>query len=78
LKLLLILLAFTVAFVFAQIATNKVKSKRGDINLMESEIGGGKIVCTASFNDTMTVLKQGSNYTLVKASCGQGWVNKKK
>jgi hypothetical protein len=73
-KVLLILLVFAVAFSFAQKATNKVKSKRGDIDLRESDNSGSKVVCAASFNDEMTVLKQGGGFTLVKASCGQGWV----
>jgi len=71
-KFLAILLVFAVAFAFAQKATNKVKSKRGDIDLVEAS-GGGKTVCTASFNDELTILKQESSYTLVKGPC-QGWV----
>jgi hypothetical protein len=73
-KVFLVLLAFAVAFSFAQKATNKVKSKRGDLNLTESDNSSSKVVCTAGFNDEMTVVKQGGNFTLVKASCGQGWV----
>jgi len=72
-KFLAILLVFAVAFASAQKATNKVKSKRGDINLTEAS-GGGKTVCTASFNDELTIIKQESSYTLVKGPC-QGWVN---
>ncbi|MCL2100596.1 MAG: hypothetical protein FWH22_02645 [Fibromonadales bacterium] len=75
-KVFLVLLVFAVALSFAQRggATNKVKSKRGDINLTESD-GGGKVVCSASFNDEMTIIRQGGSYTLVRATCGQGWVN---
>jgi len=73
-KILVILLVFAVAFAFAQKATNKVKSKRGDIDLKDSD-GGGKVVCTASFNDELTIVKESSNYTLVKGPC-QGWVSK--
>jgi len=71
-KILVILLVFAVAFAFAQKATNKVKSKKGDIDLVEAS-GGGKTVCTASFNDELTILRQESSYTLVKGPC-QGWV----
>jgi len=74
-KVFLVLLVFAVAFAAAQKTTNKIKSKRGDIDLRESDNSGSKIVCTASFNDEMTVLKQQSNFTLVKGSCGQGWVS---
>jgi hypothetical protein len=73
-KVFLVLLVFAVAFSFAQKATNKVKSKRGDIDLRESDNSSSKVVCAASFNDEMSVIKQSSSYTLVKASCGQGWV----
>jgi hypothetical protein len=73
-KVFLVLLVFAVALASAQKTTGKVKSKRGDINLTEHD-GGGKTVCSASFNDEMTVLRQAGSYTLVKASCGQGWVN---
>ncbi|MDR2732256.1 MAG: hypothetical protein LBB36_03460 [Fibromonadaceae bacterium] len=72
-KIFLVLLVFAVA-VFAQKATNKVKSKRGDLNLTAAA-GGGSTVCTASFNDEMTIIKQQDSYTLVRGSCGQGWVN---
>jgi hypothetical protein len=71
--MLTILLVFAVAFAFAQ-KTNKVKSKRGDIKLSDAA-GGSKIVCEASFNDEMTIIKKQDSYTLVKASCGQGWAN---
>jgi len=71
-KIFLILLVFTVA-VFAQGKNSKVKSKRGDIDLT-SAAGGSQVVCTASFNDEMTVLNQKDSHTLVRASCGQGWV----
>ncbi len=72
-KVFLVLLVFAVAAAFAQ-STNKVKSKRGDLNLMSAE-GGSQVVCSASFNDEMTVLNRRSSHTLVRSSCGQGWVN---
>jgi len=71
-KIVLIMLVLTVA-AFAQKGGNKVKSKRGDIDLT-SAAGGSQVVCTASFGDEMTVLNQKDSHTLVKASCGQGWV----
>ncbi len=73
-KVFLVLLVFAVAASFAQKATNKVKSKRGDLNLV-SAAGGSQTVCTASFNDELTIIKQQDSYALVKSSCGQGWVN---
>jgi tetratricopeptide (TPR) repeat protein len=54
--------------------TWKVKSKRGDLNLLSST-GGAGVVCTARFNEEMTILKKQETHALVKASCGQGWVN---
>jgi hypothetical protein len=71
-KIVLILLVLVVA-AFAQGKNNKVKSKRGDINLTNAA-GGSQVVCTASFSDEMTVLNQKESHTLVRASCGQGWV----
>ncbi|MDR2581337.1 MAG: hypothetical protein LBC85_10140 [Fibromonadaceae bacterium] len=77
-KILVILLVFMVATAaFGQrgsTATNKVKSKRGDIQLTDAS-GGGRLVCQASFNDEMTILRREANHTLVRAACGQGWVN---
>jgi uncharacterized membrane protein len=72
-KIFLVLLIFTVA-AFAQKVTNKVKSKRGDIDLVSAS-GGSQVVCTATFSDEMTIVKSGDTHTLVKASCGQGWVS---
>jgi len=74
-KLMLITLAFAVAAAFA--ASNKVKSKRGDVELM-SEKGGGKVVCAAGFNDELTVVKKEDTFALVKGNCGQGWVENSK
>ncbi|MDR2555002.1 MAG: hypothetical protein LBC64_06190 [Fibromonadaceae bacterium] len=71
-KIVLILLVLVVA-AFAQGKNSKVKSKRGDIDLT-SAAGGSQVVCTASFSDEMTVLNQKDTHTLVRASCGQGWV----
>jgi len=73
-KVFLVLLVFAVAAAFAQKATNKVKSKRGDLNLVSAE-GGSQVVCTASFNDELTILNDKGTYALVKGPC-QGWVNK--
>jgi hypothetical protein len=71
-NIFLVLLVLAVAAAFAQ--TNKVKSKRGDLNLTNAA-GGSQVVCSASFNDEMTIIKQQDSYTLVKSSCGQGWVS---
>jgi hypothetical protein len=72
-KIFLVLLVFAVAAAFAQKATNKVKSKRGDLSLSSSP-GGGSTACTAGFNEELTVVKTQDSYTLVKGPC-QGWVN---
>jgi hypothetical protein len=65
------LVAVSATSVFAQ--GTKVKSKRGDINLMSAS-GGSDVVCEAGFNDELTILKNDGSNTLVKAPCGQGWV----
>jgi len=72
-KILFCVLALMVAVSFA--APKKVKSKRGDVDLTKDK-NGGAVVCTASFNDEMAILKDGETEVLVKASCGQGWVQK--
>ena len=74
-KLFYVALALMVAAAFA--APNKVKSKLGDIELTK-EKGGGSVVCTAGFNDELTIVKDGDTDVLVKGSCGQGWVPKSK
>lgn len=73
-KVLILVLAALVASSFA---AKKVKSKQGDVELTK-EAGGGSVVCTAGFNDEMTILKEGDTDVLVKGSCGQGWVPKSK
>ena len=72
--MLFIILALLVATSFA---ARKVKSKAGDIDVT-SEKGGGKVVCTAHFNDELTILKNADMDVLVKGECGQGWVAKSK
>ncbi|MDR0517235.1 MAG: hypothetical protein LBH25_09360 [Fibromonadaceae bacterium] len=72
-KIFTILLVFAVAFAFAK-STDRVKSKSGDIQITDAA-GGGKTVCQAGFHDEMTIVKKQGSHTLVKASCGQGWVN---
>ena len=74
-KVLLIALALMVSFSFA--AGKKVKSKLGDVDLTK-EKDGGSVVCTAGFNDELTILKDGDTDVLVKGPCGQGWVQKSK
>ncbi|MCQ2098421.1 MAG: hypothetical protein MJY87_10850 [Fibrobacter sp.] len=73
-KVLFIALALLVSMSFA---AKKVKSKLGDIELTK-EKGGGSVVCTAGFNDEMTIVKEADTDVLVKGSCGQGWVPKSK
>mgnify|MGYP003298693443 CR=1 FL=1 len=72
-----ITVAILVLLVTCSFAANKVKSKLGDIDIT-SEMGGGKVVCTASFNDELTIVKKADTEVLVKGSCGQGWVAKSK
>ena len=74
-KVLLIALALMVSVSFA--AGKKVKSKLGDVDLTK-EKDGGSVVCTAGFNDELTILKDGDTEVLVKGPCGQGWVQKSK
>lgn len=73
-KVLILVLAALVASSFA---AKKVKSKMGDVELTKEQ-GGGSVVCTAGFNDEMTILKEADTDVLVKGSCGQGWVPKSK
>lgn len=74
-KMLLVILAIAVASSFA--ASKKVKSKRGDVDLMGGK-GDGKVVCTAGFNDELNIVKDEDTFVLVKGNCGQGWVEKSK
>ena len=72
--IVLLVLVVSASLSFAQKTTGKVKSKKGDIDLVGAS-GGGNIVCTAGFNDEMSILKRDDAWTLVKASCGQGWIS---
>ena len=74
-KMLLVILAIAVASSFA--ASKKVKSKRGDVDLMGGK-GDGKVVCTAGFNDELNIVKDEDTFVLVKGNCGQGWVEQSK
>lgn len=74
-KVLVIALVLMVGVSFG--AGKKVKSKLGDIDLTK-EKDGGAVVCTAGFNDELTIVKDGETEVLVKGNCGQGWVPKSK
>ena len=65
-------LAFMVSATFG---AELVKSKRGDIEVT-SEKDGGRVICTAGFNDVLTIVKKSDTAVLVKGSCGRGWVAK--
>ena len=70
--------AITLAFmVTSSFAARNVKSKLGDIELTNQK-DGGSVVCTASFNDELKLLKESETAVLVKGQCGQGWVDKAK
>jgi hypothetical protein len=73
-KVMFVALAVLVASSFAG---KKVKSKIGDVDLTK-EKGGGSVVCTAGFNDELTIVKEADTDVLVKGNCGQGWVEKSK
>lgn len=73
---LMMFLALSV-LVSSSFAARQVKSKLGDINVT-SDKGGGKVVCTAGFNDALTIVREADTEVLVKGNCGQGWVEKSK
>jgi len=63
--------------VTSSFAARAVKSKLGDIELTNQK-DGGSVVCTAGFNDELTILRDAGTSVLVKGKCGQGWVDKSK
>ena len=69
-----VMLAFMVTTSFA---ARIVKSKLGDIEVTNAK-DGGKVVCTAEFNDELTIVKEAETKVLVKGRCGMGWVDKSK
>jgi hypothetical protein len=69
-----VMLAFMVTTSFA---ARIVKSKLGDIEVTNAK-DGGEIVCTAEFNDELTIVKEAETKVLVKGRCGMGWVDKSK
>jgi hypothetical protein len=69
-----VMLAFMVTTSFA---ARIVKSKLGDIEVTIAK-DGGKVVCTAEFNDELTIVKEAETKVLVKGRCGMGWVDKSK
>ena len=73
-----LMLFFVLAvMVTSSFAARKVKSKLGDLDVT-SEKGGGTVVCTAGFNDELTLLKELAADALVKGQACQGWVAKSK
>lgn len=56
-------------------AARTVKSKLGDIDVTNAK-DGGEVVCTAEFNDELTIVKEAETKVLVKGRCGMGWVDK--
>ena len=77
-KTIKIMMAVTLAvMVTSSFAARIVKSKLGDIDVT-SEKNGGSVVCTAGFNDELTILMESDTKVLVKGKCGKGWVEKSK
>jgi hypothetical protein len=58
-------------------AASVVKSKRGSIELTSNK-DGGTVVCTADFNDELTIISQSDTKVFVKGNCGKGWAEKSK
>ena len=58
-------------------AARTVKSKLGDIDVTNAK-DGGEVVCTAEFNDELTIVKEAETKVLIKGRCGMGWVDKSK
>lgn len=69
-----VLLALMVTTSFA---ARTVKSKLGDIEVTNAK-DGGEVVCTAEFNDELTIVKEAETKVLIKGRCGMGWVDKSK
>ena len=69
-----VMLAFMVTTSFA---ARIVKSKLGDIEVTNAK-DGGEVVCTAEFNDELTIVKEAETKVLVKGRCGMVWVDKSK
>ena len=69
-----VMLAFMVTTSFA---ARIVKSKLGNIEVTNAK-NGGEVVCTAEFNDELTIVKEAETKVLVKGRCGMGWVDKSK
>lgn len=69
-----VMLAFMVTTSFA---ARIVKSKLGDIEVTNAK-DGGEVVCTAEFNDELTIVKEAETKVLIKGRCGMGWVDKSK
>lgn len=74
-------LKYTVFMVLAMMitmsfASKMVKSKMGELDIM-AQHGGDKVLCTAHFNDELTLIKEIASEALVRGNC-QGWVSKSK
>jgi len=72
--ILFVILALTVQ---ASFAARVVKSKLGSIDVT-AQRGGGSVVCTADFNDELTIISEADTDIFVKGTCGKGWVPKSK
>lgn len=67
-------LALALLFAVAAVAA-PVQSKKGPLELTK-DADGGAAVCTADASEQMEMLKDAGTAVLVKANCGQGWVQK--
>ncbi len=75
-KTIKIMMAVTLAvMVTSSFAASVIKSKRGSIELTSNK-DGGTVICTADFNDELTIISQTDTKVFAKGNCGKGWVDK--
>ena len=70
-------IAMLALMVTTSFAARIVQSKLGDIEITKTQ-DASEVVCTAEFNDELTIVKEAETKVLVKGQCGQGWVDKDK
>ena len=70
-------IAMLALMVTTSFAARIVQSKLGDIEITKTQ-DASEVVCTAEFNDELTIVKEAETKVLVKGRCGMGWVDKSK